>query len=119
MKKIILMSVLFFSFNAWAKDYACGVVSTDYVGENLEEVILSESEVMELFKSRCKKGDMLLYRNTGRFFANSLYNVSVKVCDQKKPINVINETLLVYKTNEQTESLVCTYNGSIREFRDD
>ena len=113
MKKIILMSVLFFSFNAWAKDYACGVVSTDYVGENLEEVILSESEVMELFKSRCKKGDMLLYRNTGRFFANSLYNVSVKVCDQNKPINVINETLLV----EQMESLICTYNGSIREYR--
>ena len=27
-------------------------------GENLEEVILSNQEIMELFKSRCKKGDM-------------------------------------------------------------
>ena len=117
--RIILISALLFSFNGWAEDYACGVLSTDYVGENLEEVILSNQEVMELFKLQCKKGDMLYYRNTSKFFANSLYNVSVRVCDQNKPINVINETLLVYKTNEQTESLVCTYNGSIREFRDD
>ena len=119
MKKLILISALLFSFNTSAKDYACGVMSTDYVGENLEEVILSEVEVMELFEARCKKGDMLVYRNTSQLFFNSFYNVSARVCDQNKPINVINETLLVYKTEEDTESLICTYNGSIREVRDD
>ena len=108
---------MLFSFNGWAEDYACGVLSTDYVGENLEEVILSNQEIMELFKSRCKKGDMLYYINSSKFFANSLYNISVRVCDQNKPIDVINETLLIYETEEERESLICTYNGSIREFR--
>ena len=115
--RFILITALLFSFNSSAKDYACGVMSTDYVGENLEEVILSEVEVMEIFKAKCKKGDMLLYQNTSQIFFTSLYNVSALVCDQNKPINVIKETLLVYKTKEKRESLICTYNGSIREHR--
>jgi hypothetical protein len=120
MKRLLTLSLLLlFSFNTSAKDYACGVMSTDYVGENLEEVILSDVEVMELFKAKCKKGDMLLYRNTSQLFFTSLYNVSARVCDQNKPINVINETILGYETQEKRESLICTYNGSIREVRDD
>ena len=75
MERLILISMLLFSFNVSAKDYACGVMSTDYVGENLEEVILSDVEVMEIFKAKCKKGDMLLYQNTSQIFFTSLYNV--------------------------------------------
>ena len=44
MKKLILISALLFSFNTSAKDYACGALSTDYVGENLEEETCSNRD---------------------------------------------------------------------------
>ena len=114
MKKFVLISALLFSFNVSAKDMYCGVTSTDYIGK--EEKHLSEKEVMKEIELKCKKGDLLIYRNTSQLVFTSLSNVSVRVCDPNKPINVIKETLSVIVPSE-LESLLCSYNGSIREQR--
>jgi len=77
---------------------------------------MSLQEVLDEVEIFCKKGDLLIYRNTSQLVFTSLSNVSVRVCDPNKPINVIKETLSVIVPSE-LESLLCSYNGSIREQR--
>jgi len=114
MKKLILISALLLSINISAKEMFCGVNSIDY--SQTEEIVMSLQEVLDEVEIFCKKGDLLIYRNTSQLVFTSLSNVSVRVCDPNKPINVIKETLSVIVPSE-LESLLCSYNGSIREQR--
>ena len=115
MKKLILISaLLLFSFNTTAKEYWCAVLSTEYNGA--EVTVLYRPAVLKQFKDYCKRGDAMVYINSSQGPLTSIANISVRVCDQNKPINVIKETVLVYKTLEERENLLCTYDG-IKEER--
>ena len=103
-----------FSFNTTAKEYFCGVLSTDYNGA--DKTVLGMQDVLDQFKDYCKRGDAMVYWNSGQHPLTGIGRVSVRVCDQNKPINVIKETVLVYKTYEERETLLCTYDG-IKEER--
>ena len=116
MKKIILIAgLLVFVSNVWAKEMFCGVNSIDY--SQTEEIVMSFQEVLDEVEISCEKGDLLVYRNSSQLVFTSLRNVASSVCDKNKPIDIIKETVNVFEVETEMESLLCTFNGSIREER--
>ena len=116
MKKLILISaLLLIASNGWAEEMFCGVNSIDY--SQTEEIVMSLQEVLDEVEISCEKGDLLVYRNSSQLVFTSLRNVASRVCDKNKPIDIIKETVNVFEVETEMESLLCTFNGSIREER--